>query len=155
MSITIELGDVFEIETPRGFAYLQYIYNDKTMGVLIRVLPGIYTARPEDINELASEPEVFFTFFPVAHALRKKIVRRVGAAAIPSRVARPPLLRSPGRINPLTRAIENWWLWDGNQSWCVDRLDDEQKQLSVKAIWNDTLLIERIVAGWRPAEGWP
>jgi hypothetical protein len=34
----------------------------------------------------------------------------------------------------------------------VGRLHEEQKQLSVKRSGNDTLLIERIVARWRPGE---
>jgi hypothetical protein len=46
----IKLGDLFEINTPNGKAYLQYVYKDSTLGELVRVLPGLYKERPSELN---------------------------------------------------------------------------------------------------------
>ena len=51
------IGDVFEIETPKGLAYAQFTYNYKeppVYGVLIRVLPGLYESRPLLIERIVS-----------------------------------------------------------------------------------------------------
>jgi len=122
------------------------------MGELIRILPGTYEERPSTLCCLVLQREVFFTFFPVSSALKSGIIRRVATIPTPPTVRNPPLMRSPGRINTLTRRVESWWLWDGVKAWCVDDLTDEQKQYSLKSICNDTLLIERIKHGWRPTD---
>ena len=149
---SIQLGDVFELETPKGLAYLQYAYYDPQMGELIRVAPGTYGTRPANLATVIAGCEIFYTFFPLATALKQKIIRRISNYEIPVHVARPPVLRSPGRVNMTSKRIENWWLWDGVRSWPVNELTEEQKKLSVKAIWNDTLLVDRIVNGWRPSD---
>ena len=49
-----QIGDLIEIETPRGYAYAQYVYKQREqppMGSLIRVLPGFYRERPDDWND--------------------------------------------------------------------------------------------------------
>jgi hypothetical protein len=152
MTTRFEAGDLFEIVTSGGLGYVQYVYTDQEMGDFLRVLPGVFPERVEDAEWLAAREEAFFTFFPLKAALEKKIVSRVAQASVPAHVGKPPLLRSPGRVNPATRTVESWWLWDGTRSWQVERLNELQKQLSLEAILNDTLLAERIVSGWRPAD---
>ncbi|BDA78463.1 hypothetical protein LPTSP3_g13930 [Leptospira kobayashii] len=46
----IKIGDIFEINTSKGNAYLHYIYQDKSVGDLIRVLPGLYSDRPSNLS---------------------------------------------------------------------------------------------------------
>ena len=79
MKRKIEIGDVFEIETVIGKAYLQYIYKDDTLGELIRILPGVYNDIPEYFNELIKSEEEYMIFFPLAAAFKKKIVRYVSS----------------------------------------------------------------------------
>ncbi|WP_176536262.1 hypothetical protein [Rhizobium sp. L9] len=43
-----------------------------------------------------------------------------------------------------------WWLWDGEKEWRIGQLSAEQHQLSIRGVWNDTLLVERIEFGWTP-----
>ncbi|MCS7123146.1 MAG: hypothetical protein RMJ17_01025, partial [Candidatus Aenigmarchaeota archaeon] len=40
-----KIGDVFEIKTPKGFAYVQYSIRHPDFGEIIRVLPGLYPDR--------------------------------------------------------------------------------------------------------------
>lgn len=42
-----------------------------------------------------------------------------------------------------------WFLWDGSREWRVERLSEQElRAYPPLGVWNDTLLIERIVAGW-------
>jgi hypothetical protein len=38
----IKIGDVFEISTPKGKAYLQYVHKNETIGELLRILEGLF-----------------------------------------------------------------------------------------------------------------
>src|SRR5215469_6337718 len=35
-----EIGDIYEIKTSAGLAYVQYTHDERDMGELVRVLPG-------------------------------------------------------------------------------------------------------------------
>ena len=59
------LGDVIEIETPKGLAYAQYTHEHRDpprYGSLLRILPGIYSQRPSDFAALVAEEERFSVF---------------------------------------------------------------------------------------------
>jgi len=53
-------------------------------------------------------------------------------------------------MNPVTRKVDVWWLWDGQEEWKVGDLTAEQRRLSIRGVWNDTLLRDRLESGWRP-----
>jgi hypothetical protein len=72
------VGDIFEIITSKGKAYLHYIYKDQSIGDLIRVLPGLYLERPISFEKLAKSKESYMIFFPLSAANKKKIVEVVG-----------------------------------------------------------------------------
>ncbi len=63
-----EIGDVCEIRTPAGLAYVQYTHPHPSMGQLVRVLPGLYAGRP-DVRELAQQKELYFIFYTLDYAL--------------------------------------------------------------------------------------
>lgn len=144
-----KIGDVLEIATPKGFAYAQYTHKHQLMGDLIRVLPGIFHDRPDDIDALLEEEPQFVTFVPLASFMKRKTCSTVANRPIPASQQEFPLFRN-GLPNPSTQKVENWWLWDGVQEWKVGQLSKEQRKLPIMEVWNDTLLIERIVAKWRP-----
>ena len=80
------IGDVIEIETPGGLAYVQYTYNDKeppVWGALIRVLPGLFQSRPHDFSDLVREHARFFVFFPLGAACHRGLVKVVAHEEIP------------------------------------------------------------------------
>lgn len=147
----IKIGDVFELETPKGKAYLHYIYDDPTIGELIRVLSGLYHDRPPELDEIVAKKERYLIFFPLKAAYRRSIVERVGHASADG-YAKPAFMRSDHweRFE-----FKGWHIID-TETWrmqLVSRLSDEQKQLSPSGIWNDTLLRDRLVAGWS-LENW-
>lgn len=144
-----QLGDVIEIETPKGLAYAQYSHEHPEMGSLIRVLPGLYRERPTPLP--VHESERFFIFYPVDAALREGMVSFVGNEAIPTHARSFPLMRNRRDADMAGRAI-NWWLWDGNDYRPVDTLSKEQRKLSIAAYWSHDVLVERIATGWSPED---
>jgi hypothetical protein len=150
---TPAIGDVFEIQTPAGLAFFQYVNCDELMGEFIRVFRGTYKSRPDSLDEILASNEQFFAFFPVEAALRKKLITFVGSAPVPlPLVNRFPTLRAPGRINTEEKKVENWRLWDGERSWGVETLTDEQRDFSIRGIMSAALLVHRIVTGWVPRD---
>jgi hypothetical protein len=53
-----QIGDVIEIPTPRELAYAQYTQEHREPprhGSLLRVLPGLYGRRPDDLRTLVEQ----------------------------------------------------------------------------------------------------
>jgi hypothetical protein len=149
-----QTGDVVEIETPEGLAYAQYTYNYKdppVWGALIRLLPGLFESRPADFSELVREKERFFVFFPLGAACNRGIVTIVAHEEIPEWARGVPLMRAAGWRDESGRVLD-WWLWDGKEDRHIDKVPKKYRDLSLRELWNDALLIERIASGWRPAD---
>jgi len=140
------IGNIFEINTPKGNAYLHYIYKDETAGDLIRVLSGLYSERPASLDKLAGSKERYMVFFPLSAANKKKIVEQVGYYSADS-FSKPKYMRTEHNIKGefLGWHIINTDTW---QRQLVKNLTSEQKLLSPWGIWNDTLLIENLVNDW-------
>ena len=146
-----KIGDVLEIGTPKGFAYLQYTNRDPTYGALIRVLPGVYQQRPSAFSDLVRERERFFIFFPVGAAVNREIVTIVANEDIPAHAREIPPMRAAGGIDRNGHVL-NWWLIEKGNKRMVNELTTEQRNLSLAEAWNDTMLIQRIVEGWSPSD---
>jgi hypothetical protein len=133
----LKVGDVVEIKTGKGLAYAQYAHKHKQYGALLRVFGNFYSTRPDNFAELVKSKPAFMCFFPLSAAADQGIVSTF------------PTFRA-GVVDPVTRKVSVWWLWDGEKEWRVDELTVEQRRLSIRGVWNDTLLIERIESGWTP-----
>lgn len=142
----IKLGDVFEINTPKGKAYLHYIYKHETLGALIRVLSGLYTDRPLDFEMLVSSKERYMISFPLSVANNRNIVERV--SSYPADNFDMPRFMRDWHI--ISGEFLGWHIVDTEtlQRQLVKNLTTEQKKLSPYGIWNDTLLIERLADDW-------
>jgi hypothetical protein len=143
---------VIEIPTPDGLAYAQFTHKHETpprFGALLRVLPGLFPQRPLDFSELVSKSPVFTTFFPLGAACNRGIVHIVASEPIPPHSAAFPIFRNSHRDRTGKRAGP-WFLWDGQREWKSESLSEDQlRDYPPLGVWNDTLLVERIVAGWR------
>jgi hypothetical protein len=143
--IKIKIGDIFEINTPKGKAYLHYIYNDKTLGELVRILRGLYPVRPENLDEIAQN-ERYMLFFPLKAACNRKIVEKVSYFSA-ANYNMPKYMRDELNIRG---KLLGWHIID-TATWkrqLVKDLTKEQLKLSPWGIWNDTLLIERLSDDW-------
>jgi len=149
MGKKINTGDIFEIKTPKGFAYVQYTYSDDVYGQLIRVLPGIFDVRPITFNQLSQSRELYFVFFPVRSAVFKNIITSVAHEPIPYFAQQFPPMRKRGGIGADGKVL-NWWIYDTKGKISVDQLNEEQRNYSIMEIWNYTMLVECICSGWMP-----
>jgi hypothetical protein len=143
----IKVGDIFEINTPKGKAYLHYIHKDpKISRELVRVLPGLYSERPASFDKLAGSKERYMIFFPVSAASKRKIVELVGHYPA-DKFNKPKYMRAEHNVKGESLG---WFIVDTDtwQRELVKELTPEQKWFSDWASWNDTLLIERLVEDW-------
>jgi hypothetical protein len=142
----IKTGDIFEIVTLKGKAYLHYIYKDETIGHLVRVLRGLYIERPAHFDELATSEERYMVFFPVSVACHRKIVEHVGHYPADD-FEKPKYMREQHNVRG---EFLGWNIIDTDtwQRQLVKQLSPEQIQFSSWGIWNDTLLIECLVNDW-------
>lgn len=147
----IKIGDLFEINTPRGRAYLHYFYKDSITGDMIRVLEGLYEERPSDLYKLVANNEKFIISFPIKAAKKEKIIETVGNF-VTLNFKKPKIMRTKHFIRG---EFIGWHLVD-TETWerkLVKSLSSEQKKLSPWGIWNASLLIENLVNDWS-LENW-
>src|SRR5690606_28614971 len=124
----IKVGDIFEINTLKGKAYLHYIYKDKITGDLIRILPGLYFDRPDSFDKLAGSNESFMVFFPLSAAYKQKMVEQVSYYAADS-FEKPKYMRTEHIVRG---EFLGWHIID-TETWqrqLVKTLTPEQKKLS-------------------------
>lgn len=147
MSKRIREGDVFEVSTPRGFAYIQYTSKHPEYGQTVRVLPGLYDELP-DVGSLVAE-HLFFAFYPVSLAAQRNMVKRIGLFDIPEGKSTPERLR---RAGGRTREglVRNWIVEEPAGERLVVKLSQDEKLLSLAQIWNHEMLVTRLSDEWRP-----
>lgn len=143
----IKIGDVFEIETQKGKAYLQYAYLADNGIEVIRVLSGLYSEQPEKVEDVVSEKERYLIYFPLAPAYRRKLVSLVGHFPLPKDFVKPQYMRD---IYTVRGEFLGWHIINTEtlQRESVKKLSKAQKQLSPWGVWNDTLLKEKLEEGW-------
>jgi hypothetical protein len=145
------IGDILEFPLLNGkLAYIQFVnnYREKPVwGPLIRVLPGIYSKRPDDILALARKKEVFVTFVPITHCMKE--FRIVENGPVPDHLNNKwPLFKAYNENYETKNRI--WWLWDGKKEWRVGKLSPEHIDLPMRELIDLQVLEDRIVSGWRP-----
>lgn len=147
----IKLGGVFKLETSIGKAFVHYIYNDKELGYLIRVLPGVYKDVPKDINKIISLKEDYMVFFALPISIKMSMVKLLGYYPI-NGFKKPQYMRTKHFI---PEKLDGWDIVN-TDTWArqfIDELGDKQKKLSPWGIWSAVLLKERIENGWK-LENW-
>jgi hypothetical protein len=141
------IGDVIEIPTLKGLAYAQYTHKHSIYGSLLRIFSSTFASRPHDFTSLVTQEPQFSTFFPLGTACKRGIFGVVASEQISSALASFPTFRA-GVANKQGK-IDTWWLWDGEQETKIGTLTPSMMSYPIRGVINDTLLVERIVSGWR------
>lgn len=144
-------GDVLEVSTPRGLAYIHYAARDSEYGDGIRVLPGFFATRPADFTALVSNPEAYFTFYPASAAVSQKLVEVVASIPLPRGQGLPPVHRRAGARSREGQVLA-WFICEGAKETLVRELSEEQRHLPIAAIWNHEALIYYLTQEWRPEQ---
>ena len=155
MGKRMKIGDVFEIETPKGMGYFQYVYRNSETGFpLTRILPGLYSEEPENMADLVAQKELFLIHFMVNAALYHKLIRKIGNYEIPTGLELPP--KYVRRTEWVRGKFNCWHIVDYETLYVkavVRELDEEQKKLSPSGMWNYNLLVARLAEGWTLEKG--
>ncbi|MDR0515655.1 MAG: hypothetical protein LBH25_01260 [Fibromonadaceae bacterium] len=141
------IGLIFQLKTSKGPAYGLCTHEDTEYCQLVYLYP-IGT----QLSKLKDATTQFCCFFPLRIALRQKImkeiIKEVGRIEIPTQLKDFPLFRvrmipsnGPGKFH-------HWGFWDGQKAWFVGEINDEQRKMPIRGIWNDTLIIERLEEGY-------
>lgn len=131
-----KLGDVFEIETNKGLAYIQYNNHHRTRpkwGPLIRVLQGFYEERPstQELQLLTLEPHRFQTFFNVNFSLKHEEIALVDNFLVPEFAKKLPIFKQTDDCFKFKQEEMEWYLHDldKDETWGVGKLSlEEQKK---------------------------
>jgi len=144
------LGDILEVRTPRGLAYVQYTARHPEYGDAIRVLPGFFDVRPKEWEALASQ-EGYFTFYPVRAAVSQGLAEVATNQPIPPGRELPSVFRRYGWITP-SGEVKTWIISDGTKEFVRTELSEEERRLSLAGMWNHEFLVERLVQEWHPTQ---
>ena len=145
------LGDVVEVTTAGGLAYVQYSAHHPLMGKFVRVLPGSYETRPTDLDALVAGKERFFTFVHLGDVASQEESSFVGNLAVPEASQGTPLMKLVEDL-PGGGVSSDWWLWDGEREFHVGTLTPEQELLSAREFLPYDVLVDYIASGWSPDE---
>jgi len=143
----LKRGDIFEIETKKGNAYIQLVELRESDASLdrIRVFYELHQNRPNNFEGVI-ENEFFYLRFVLREALRRKIFKKIASVDIDPLIVFPTYFRSKHIFQ------EGYWQIVDGDTWkreTIEVLNAEQIKLSPWGTWNDTLLIENLENGWR------
>jgi hypothetical protein len=153
-----QFGDIVEINTPAGLAYLQYTHNGGNMGELVRVLPGLFITRPTEFAELAKQKELYFVFYTLTYSLRKNLAEIVSHQPVPQWAKPHPLMRWPGAQDQSGKTIA-WKIFKASDPLTVEThqhtplirtLSPEQQSLSIRHLWPHPVMVRELARGWTP-----
>jgi hypothetical protein len=137
-------GDIVEIETPGGNAYVQVTHNHASYPETVRVLAGRHQKRPEDFDVLVRSKSDFVAMLTLAGAMKNKRMKaeKVGSAAVPPEHKAFPTFRMP--IRDKQGGIAYWWLWDGEGLSYVTELDEKTSDLPMREVMSINTFMEKL-----------
>lgn len=109
-------GDIVEVETPRGHAYVQVTHNHPSYPEVVRGLIGPYE-QGADAATLAKLDTRFVAMIPLAGAVDKGSIsaRLLGNAPIPDALKAFPKFKMSilDKHGGKRENVAYWWFWDG------------------------------------------
>lgn len=148
-----KIGDVYEIKTSKGLAYFQYTHEytkPPKWGSLIRVLDGFYQERPsmEEIYSIVNKNHRFQTFCFLKAAIKEREVEFIENIDIPEEFKKFPIFKNTNTHPKGDQKEAIWSLWDGEKSWRVGKLsEEEQLKYPFHSLCDATALIRDVERG--------
>lgn len=69
-----KLGDVYAFPTERGYRIIQWVYHIEKLGRYMKVLPGFYPEKPEDLSVLLKGDCSYIVTYHISHLVKKGIL---------------------------------------------------------------------------------
>ncbi|MEP0478946.1 MAG: hypothetical protein ABJD23_01945, partial [Nonlabens sp.] len=133
----LQLGDIFEIKTQRGWAYFQVCHFDKLEGDLIKIFNHVYDNSQTDFQKIISVNDTYYYRSLLKPAYRRKLVDLVGYEDLPKGFELPRYSRSKHLVRG---EFLGWFIIDhvANTQILIQELSEDQKKYSSDGIVNDT-----------------
>ena len=147
----LRVGDVVEVSTPRGLAYVQQTHHERVHGSLWRVLPGLFAVRPAEVASLVAGPDLYFVFVPLTSISKSPRTRFVGHFDVPAHAQPFPLFKAPFYLDAEGHR-KKWWLWDGKREWPIPELGEEESKLPTRQVVTIEQFIDDLARGYRPED---
>lgn len=145
---SVKIGDILEVQTPRGLSYVQYVGKHAEYGDVVRVLPGWHEHRITDFAALTARAG-YLAFYSARAAVKAGLAKTVGWRPLPGGVEVPRILRRAG-ARGRTGEILTWIVENGGQETMRRQLSEAEKKLPIAAVWDHELLILRMSQEWLP-----
>jgi|LakMenEpi03Aug12_release.lakeMendotaPanAssembly.Ray.scaffolds.fasta_scaffold35260_7 hypothetical protein len=150
-------GTIYEVLTPRGFAYLQFVqWRQDWEYELLRVVPRYFKTRVVDTDELPIDIERYYTWCSLRGAIKKKWVSVVGRMEIASKWKSPPEFRSYRPALPIEDAQSWAFCVDAKkQIWkkvTVAEMSEQQKDLPPDDLIGFASLLLQLCTNWHPRD---
>jgi len=152
------VGDVVEVKTSAGLAYLQYTHELDNMGSLVRVLPGLFAKRPRDFQDLTRQKELYFTFYTLRHAVRHGDAMIVSHQEIPDWAKPYPMMRHSADSDRtgktlvwrIVRADTPFTLEELRKAPTYQELTPELERLSTHVLHSHPSMVYHLAQEWTP-----
>lgn len=142
--MTLHPGDIVEIETPGGLAYVQVTHNHPAYSEVVRALPGLHDSRPGDLAQLAGAESSFSAMVPLGGAIETQRIKaeRIGSAEIPPRHKPFPTFRMA--VRDRKGDVAYWWLWDGEGLRYETELDEEAQSYPLREVMTADTFVAKL-----------
>ena len=140
-------GDIVEIKTAAGLAYVQVTHNHAVYPEVVRVIEGLFDERPKDIRALVRSATVFTTMVPLSGALELHKIEgmKISSQSVPTQDKPFPTFKMP--IRDKNGDIVYWWLWEGDGLRHTLADDGSCDDYPVREVPTIASFIERITSG--------
>lgn len=139
-------GDIIEIATEKGFAYVHLTHEHDSYPPVVRLLRGLHAARPADLAGFAANNARLTAMIPIGPALdRLGLPHVLAGRREPNPADRFPIFRVP--IRDRHGSIVYWWLWDGEGLRPVAELEPGQEELPLRDVMTAARLHRELLSG--------
>ena len=151
----ISLGDIFELKTEKGLAYIQYVLKDPYHSYLVRVLDGVFKTRPSVFSELVRKKEIYYEFVPpLLYELNKKIIAHVGCEEVPEKFKTMPVFRIIGFPDNETQKVNSWRIWENGKERFIGKLTAKYLDTPTLSLSGTGGVAHSIEEGYTPRNDW-
>lgn len=139
-------GDIIEISTEKGLAYVQVTHRHQAYPEVIRVLNGVYPKRPDNLEKLAGEDTALTAMIPLYGAMKRGDIKgeHIGRARVPKAAETFPTFRMP--IRDKKGGIAYWWFWDGDGLSYDANPDPSFEKMPMRDVTTADRLMEKLKA---------
>ncbi|MBN9888279.1 hypothetical protein [Salipiger abyssi] len=141
-------GDIVEIATDKGLAYVQVTHVHPSYPPVVKFLKGPSATRPDNVTSLAEIREGKMAMVPLGGVLKKLGLShsKAGEIEIPRAQRHFPTFRMP--IRGKQGEIIYWWFWDGQGLTYSpeSELTDEQQKMPTREVMSSERFLEQLLA---------